>query len=178
MKKKIIFNVVLISYYIVLLFLPFVNQPNFKLSFFFLNYSNDLWHAEELKLINIMLSIILVIYIVTTILLILAIAIKRAKCFKLLDTVSVSIIFALYTFFVVYYSESGYPSWSFYLSLLLLLGWVAHIFSPKWLPFIKKAFAKFHSKHPTKAERIAQLEREVEELKKEDTDSSISSKED
>lgn len=175
MKKKIFINSGLIIMIIVEFFLPFVSNSinNTKVSFFDISKIFFQYQVYE-KTITIIGLLCL-----SAIIILLISVFCNLKLYKILNSFSLLIMICLNTVYSIIYSEdSNYllPSWSFYLSLLLLLCWVAYILSPKWLPSLKKAFARLHSKHPTKSERIAQLEREVEELKKtQDESTDISS---
>lgn len=189
-RKRTIHVSLILFFLVFLFFLPFFEDSNRKISLFLYSnifgvllgnesYSvNDLPYVLETAIISILLFIFIII------MLIFAVVIKKGKYRYLFISIALSTNALNYIVrYILYVSITPYliPSWSFYLSIFLLIG---YLLSPLYYSKLSNAVSKLYDKikiqirKPTKAERIAQLEREVEELKKEDTNNSISSNED
>lgn len=139
---------------------------------------------------------VVALYIVIIVLIVLAITIKKGKYRYLFNLSAIFMLiinfvarFAVYSIRLNGRAEHAYLSWAFYLAMALF---VLYAFSPLYFKklsvffrklsvFFKKRIELLKAKHPrkpTKADQISDLQRQIDELKKEDTNNSISSKED
>lgn len=177
--RKHAITVSLILFVLVLLFfLPFFEDPNRKISLFLYSnifgvllgnesYSvNDLAYVLETAIISILLFIFIII------MLILAIVIKKGKYRYLFISLALFTNALNYIVrYILYVSITPYliPSWSFYLSIFFLIG---HLLSPLYYSRLNNAVSKLYDKikipirKPTKADQISDLQRQIDELKK------------
>lgn len=185
-RKNLIKEIILFTCLFVLSFIPFyiphsynehgVSLFNFFNSIFYILKDLDSYSQQTILIKNATQLCIDVVclYLLITMLIMFALVIKQGKYRYYFNLSAILCLILNFSFkFAVYNIRLNYEAiltWAFYLSIILL---IAYAFSPlyykKLITCLRKTYANFRSTHPrkpTKAERIAQLEREVEELKK------------
>lgn len=140
----------------------------------FMNICEGIPRYIELDLSLIRPISVLVLYFSSFLLLILALIFainNKPRMFYIFTSCGLFFMFiAIIVFIIIIAPQDEYfkstPSWSFYLSLLLLLAWIVYLLYPRFIKKHINAFKLKHTRKPTKSEQISDLQRQIDELKK------------